>query len=78
MVLKNYKGTIASAKKLVHLSGWAREKVNCWLNLAIEDCYMSLKSVPIWETSRIATKDMDTTVGSVSKGRVMCNRVFQK
>ena len=31
MVLKNYKGTIASAKKLVHLSGWAREKVNCWL-----------------------------------------------
>ena len=39
---------------------------------------MSLKSVPIWETSRIATKDMDTAVGSVSEGRVMCNRVFQK
>ena len=69
MVLKNYKGTITSAKKLVHLSGWARENVNCWLNLAIEDCYMSLKSIPIWETSRIAGKTWTPQWGLCSRGR---------
>ena len=28
MVLRNYKGTFVSAKKLFHLTSWAREEVN--------------------------------------------------
>ena len=47
MVLKDYKGTVASAKKQVCLTSWAREEVNWWLNLTIEDFHMSLRIVPV-------------------------------
>ena len=60
MILEHYKGTTSSANKLVCLSGWAREDTIWWLNLDIKDCHMSLRSIPIWETSRMATDAMDT------------------
>ena len=47
MVLKDYKGTVSSAKKQVCLTSWAREEVNWWLNLTIEDFHMSLRIVPV-------------------------------
>ena len=71
MVLEHYKGTTSSANKLVCLSGWAREDTIWWLNLDIKDCHMSLRSIPIWETSRMATDAMDTAIGSVFEGRIM-------
>ena len=44
---KDYKGTVSSAKKQVCLTSWAREEVNWWLNLTIEDFHMSLRIVPV-------------------------------
>ena len=71
MVLRYFKGTVASAKKVVRLTGLAKEEVNWWLNLAIEDCQVSLRSAPVWETSRLATDAMDTAVVSVFEGKVL-------
>ena len=71
MVLDNFKGTVRSANKLVHLSDWAKEEVLWWLVLDIRVCHMSLRSIPVWESDRMATDAMDTAVGSVFRGRVM-------
>ena len=40
MVLKHYKRTTASTKKLVALTDWIREKAMWWINVDIEDCNM--------------------------------------
>ena len=72
---------MVSTKKLVHLSYWAREEVDWWLNLDIKDCQMYLRSLPIRETSRLATDTMDTAIGSVFEGRVIyeaCPRWLKK
>jgi hypothetical protein len=71
MVLDHYKGTTSSAKKLVTLTKWAWEDVLWWLVLDIKDCQMSLKSIPVWESTRMATDAMQTAIGSVFEGRVM-------
>ena len=71
MVLDHYKGTPSSAGKLVCLTKWAREDVLWWLGLDIKDCIMSLKSIPVWESTRMATDAMQTAVGSVFEGREM-------
>ena len=71
MVLDHYRGTVSSANKLVVLSNWAREDVLWWLDLDIGKCHMSLRSIPIWESDRMATDAMDTAVGSVFRGEVM-------
>ena len=71
MVLDHYRGTASSANKLVDLSNWAREDVLWWLDLDIGKCHMSLRSIPIWESDRMATDAMDTAVGSVFRGEVM-------
>ena len=71
MVLDNYKGTVRSANKLVHLSDWAKEEVLWWLALDIGTCHMSLRSIPVWESDRMATDAMDTAVLSVFRGEVM-------
>ena len=42
-----------------------------WLNLDIRECHMSLKSIPVWESHRMATDAMDTAIGSVFRGEVM-------
>ena len=68
MVLDHYKGTPSSAKKLVRLTKWAREEVLWWLDLDIGDCHMSLKSIPVWESTRMATDAMQTAIGSVLEG----------
>ena len=71
MVLDNYKGTVRSANKRVLLSDWAKEEVLWWLALDINVCRMSLRSIPVWESDRLATDAMDTAVGSVFRGKVM-------
>lgn len=71
MVLDHYKGTKSSAKKLVTLTKWAREEVLWWLDLDIRVCKMSLRSIPVWESTRMATDAMQTAIGSVFQGRVM-------
>ena len=71
MVLDHYRGTVSSANKLVVLSNWAREDVLWWLDLDIGRCHMCLRSIPIWESDRMATDAMDTAVGSVFRGEVM-------
>ena len=32
---------------------------------------MSLRSIPVWESSRLATDAMETAIGSVFEGEVM-------
>ena len=69
-VLDNYTNK-QSAKKLIKLSNWAREDMLWWLHLEVKECHMSLRTVPVWDTVRLATDAMDTAVGSVLMGRVM-------
>ena len=71
MVLDHYDGTKQSAKKVVLLSKWAREDITWWLSLQIRDCKLSLRSVPVWETTRLATDAMDTAIGAVMNGTEM-------
>ena len=71
MILDNYDGSVESGKKLVRISAWAREDISWWLTLKLKDCQMSLKSIPIWESLRLATDAMDTAIGSILDGRVM-------
>ena len=70
MILDHYKGKL-TAKKLVVLSAWAKEDVLWWLNLDIMECNMSLRSIPVWETHRMAMDAMDTAISSVFRGEVM-------
>ena len=70
MILDHYKGK-STANKLVILSAWAKEDVLWWLNLDIGECHMSLRSIPVWESNRMATDAMDTAIGSVFRGEVM-------
>lgn len=71
MVLDHYHGTVKSAKKLVRLTKWAREDILWWLQLDTDDCHLSLRSIPVWESVRLASDAMDTAVGSVLEGQVM-------
>ena len=71
MVLDNFESTKESAKKVVTLSSWAKEDILWWLSVDIKDCQLSLKSVPMWETTRLATDVMDKSIGAVMKGREM-------
>ena len=41
------------------------------MNLDIKDCNLSLKSVPVWESIRLASDAMETAVGSILAGEVM-------
>ena len=64
MVVKYYDGTEASARKLVRLTAWARR-----------DLSWSLRKVPVWESIRITTDDMDTAIGAVIEGRTMYEKL---
>jgi len=67
LILDNYRDR-SSAKKLVRLTAWAREDINWWRNLPITECNMSLRSIPVWQSLRLATDAMDTAIGSVLLG----------
>ena len=67
LILDNYRDR-SSAKKQVRLTAWAREDINWWRNLPITECNMSLKSIPVWQSLRLATDAMDTAIGSVFLG----------
>ena len=71
LILDNYNGTRKSGKKLIQLSNWAREDINWWLNLEAQECNMSLRTIPVWNTVRLATDAMDTAIGAVLRGEVM-------
>ena len=71
MVLKFYRGTTKSAKRMVTLSEWAKADIQWWLNMPKTACSQTLRSIPVWDTVRLATDAMDTAVGSVFDGRVM-------
>ena len=62
MILGHYRGK-SIANKLVHLSAWAKEDVLWWMNLDVRDCNMSLRSIPVWQSQRLATDAMDTAIG---------------
>ena len=70
MILDHYKGK-STANKLVTLSVWAKEDILWWLNLDVRDCNMSLRSIPVWQSHRMATDAMDTAIGSVFRGEEM-------
>ena len=70
MVLDHYRGK-STANKLVKLSAWAKEDVHWWMDLDSRECNMSLRSIPVWQSQRLATDAMDTAIGSVFRGRVM-------
>ena len=70
MVLDNYRGK-QTANKQVKLSAWAKEDVLWWMNLDSRECNMSLRSIPVWQSQRLATDAMDTTIGSVFRGEEM-------
>ena len=67
-VLDHYDGTKKSARKLIRMSDWATNEVEWWLNLKTEDCRMSLKLLPVWESERLATDAMDLAIGSIFRG----------
>ena len=67
LVLDHYKGKL-TANKLVNLSTWAKEDVLWWMNLDARDCNMSLRSIPVWQSQRLATDAMDYAIGSVFRG----------
>ena len=71
LILKLYDGSAESGKKMTRLSDWAREDINWWLSLSLEKCKMSLRSIPIWESIRLATDAMDTAIGSILDGKVL-------
>ena len=71
MVLDHFEGTRTSARKLVRLTKWAKEDILWWLSLPIESCTQTLRSIPVWNTVRLASDAMDTAVGAVLEGRVM-------
>ena len=59
-----YDGTEGSAKMLINLTTQSMKEISWWLDLKIEDCWMSLRQVKVLETIRIATDAMDSAVGS--------------
>ena len=81
MVLDHYKDK-KSANKIVVLTAWARNNIMWWINLNPNECNMSLRSVPVWETERLATDAMDYAIGSICRGEEMyevldCNKAKQ-
>ena len=68
MILDHYKGK-STANKLVQLSNWAREDISWWLQLTSKETNMSLRSIPVWQSLRMATDAMDTAIGSVFGGK---------
>merc|ERR1711888_290582 len=68
MILDNFRSKPNTSKILVRLTAWAREDINWWSNLPITECNMSLKSIPVWKSLRLATDAMDTAIGSVFLG----------
>ena len=81
MVLDHYKGK-KSANKIVILTAWAKNDITWWVNLNANGCNMSLRSVHVWETERIATDAMDYAIGSIFRGVEMyevldCNTAKQ-
>ena len=81
MVLDHLKDE-KSANKIVVLTAWARDDINWWVNLNASECCMSLRSVPVWESERLATDAMDYAIGSIFRGVEMyevldCNKVKQ-
>ena len=67
MVPDHYKGK-HTANKLVGLTAWAKEDVLWWVNIDASECNMSLRSVPVWQSQRLATDAMDYAIGSVFRG----------
>ena len=79
MVLDHYKDE-KSANKIVVLTAWARNDIIWWVNL--NECNMSLRSVPVWGSERLATDAMDYAIGSIFRGTEMyevldCNKAKQ-
>ena len=79
MVLDHYKDE-KSANKIVVLTAWARNDIIWWVNL--NECNMSLRSVPVWGSERLATDAMDYAIGSIFRGAEMyevldCNKAKQ-
>ena len=71
-----------SANKIVVLTAWARDDINWWVNLNASECCMSLRSVQVWGSERLATDAMDYAIGSIFRGVEMyevldCNKVKQ-
>ena len=71
LVLRHFDGTVESGEKKVRLTDPAIEDIEWWISLSIADCSMSMRSIPIWESIRLATDAMDTAIGSVLAGKVM-------
>ena len=75
MVIKHSRGPLLNRKGMmkirVRLTKWAKEDIHWWMNLDIKDCNLSLKSVPVWESIRLASDAMETAVGSILAGKVM-------
>ena len=69
-VLDHYDGSKSSMKKLINPSKWAIEDITWWMNIRLKDCSMSLRSVPVTETVRLATDVSDLAIGSVLSGVV--------
>ena len=65
MVLDHYKGKKTS-NKLVNLTRWAKRDIIWWVGL--NECNMSLRSVPVWQSERLATDAMDYAIGSIFRG----------
>ena len=81
MVLDHFKDE-RSANKIVVLTAWARDDIKWWVNLNANECCMTLKSVPVWESERLATDAMDYAIGSIFRGVEMyevldCNKAKQ-
>merc|ERR1712030_28613 len=81
MVLDHYKDK-KSADKIVVLTAWARNDIMWWVNLNANECNMSLRSFPAWESERLATDAMDYAIGSIFRGAEMyevldCNKAKQ-
>ena len=65
MVLDHYKGKKTS-NKLVNLTTWAKKDIIWWVGL--DECSMSLRSVLVWQSERLATDAMDYAIGSIFRG----------
>ena len=70
LILTHYKSrTKAELSKMICLTAWARENISWWLDLTLEECVLSLSSVPIWRSIRLATDASDIRWGAVLAGQ---------
>ena len=65
IVLDHYKCKKTS-NKLINLTAWARRDITWWVGL--DECNMSLRSIPVWQSERLATDAMDYAIGSIFRG----------